>query len=111
MVNEIVRIHLVTGEVIIGRVMSKLSTTDTTVTINRPILMTPLPVDIGQFHHTLSPYGSVFGALPPIEILRLTPEKMLVEPMNDVPEPLKEAYIKATTGIELAKSPILGHSH
>ena len=107
MLNKIVRIYLVTGEVIIGRQME--NSDNVNIVIDKPIQITAIPVAPGQFHPALSPYGSVFGALPPIEILSLTKDKILTGPLHDVPEQLVEVYIKATTGIELAKAPLVSN--
>ncbi len=101
MCDDIVLVHLVTGEVIVGRKKPKLSMTDTVVVIIDPMLIATVPAEIGRIHHVLTPYGSLFGMLPPIELLSLTPEKMLIEPRNDVPDHLKDSYIQSTARDDL----------
>ena len=93
--DEIVVGYLWTGQIVVGKLVEEL-------TLKEPLEMIAGQNSTGQLNVHLTPYGSMFGVLPPITELDV--ESHLMFAPTEAPQHIVAEYVKATSKIVLPKS-------
>lgn len=97
MTKKIVVARLVGGQTVIGKLLPH----DSIVILEDPMELFAAPAG-GALRISMIPFGSLFGALPPVDQLDITNLELV--PQIEAPQGMADEYIKLTSGIEVARS-------
>lgn len=103
--NNVVIAYLWTGQVVVGKVRNEQGA----ASVEEPLELIAGQGEQGQLKIHMTPYGALFGVLPPIQSLDV--DKHVMFPLSDAPSHIVSEYVKATSRIVIPQgniSPLRG---